>query len=76
MKRILVVQLCRVGDILMTGPLLRGLRREHPSAELSLMVMDTFARTPLPAHLHDRLIRFPLGALAVTLARRDHGWPA
>lgn len=73
-KRILVVQLCRIGDILMTGPLLRGLRREHPAAEISLMVMDTFAATPLPSHLYDRLIAFPLGGLATTLARRDVDW--
>jgi ADP-heptose:LPS heptosyltransferase len=73
-KKILVIQLCRVGDILMTGPLLRGLRRDHPSAEISLMVMDSFARTPLPTHLYDRLLRFPLGGLAGTLASRDAGW--
>lgn len=74
MKKILVVQLCRIGDILMTGPLLRGLRREHPSAEISLMVMDTFAVTPLPAHLYDTLIAFPLSGLAGSLAARDAGW--
>ena len=74
MSTILVVQLCRIGDILMTGPLLRGLRREHPSAEISLMVMDTFAVTPLPAHLYDRLIAFPLSGLAGSLAARDAGW--
>ena len=50
MKKILVIQLCRIGDILMTGPLLRGLRRAHPSAEISLMVMDTFAATPIGRH--------------------------
>ncbi len=76
MKKILVVQLCRIGDILMTSPLLRGLRREHPSAEISLMVMDAFAATPLPAHLYDRLLVFPVGGLAITLARRDVGWEA
>jgi len=73
-KKILVVQLCRVGDILMTGPLLRGLRREHPSAEISLLVMDAFAATPLPGHLYDRLLVFPVGSLALTLAKKDVGW--
>jgi len=73
-KKILVIQLCRIGDILMTGPLLRGLRREHPSAEISLMVMDTFAVTPLPAHLYDRLVPFPVNRLATMLARKDAGW--
>lgn len=76
MKRILVVQLCRIGDILMTGPVLRGLRREHPSADISLMVMDTFAATPLPSHLYDRLLAFPLGGLAASLARKDADWQA
>lgn len=74
MKRILVVQLCRIGDILMTGPLLRGLRREHPQSEISLMVMDSFARAPLPLHLYDRLLTFPLGQLAGQLSHRDAGW--
>jgi ADP-heptose:LPS heptosyltransferase len=73
-KKILVIQLCRIGDILMTGPLLRGLRREHPSAEISLMVMDTFAVTPLPRPLYDRLLAFPLGGLAITLAQKQVGW--
>jgi len=73
-KKILVIQLCRIGDILMTGPLLRGLRREHPSADISLMVMDTFAATPLPSHLYDHLIAFPIGSLAVTLANKAAGW--
>ena len=74
MKKVLVIQLCRIGDILMTGPTLRGLRREYPSAEISLMVMDAFAATPLPVHLYDRLLSFPLGGLAGTLARREAGW--
>lgn len=74
MRKILVVQLCRIGDILMTGPLLRGLRRAHPSAEVSLMVMDSFAATPLPSHLYDRLLVFPLGGLAGALADRQRGW--
>jgi ADP-heptose:LPS heptosyltransferase len=72
--RILVIQLCRIGDILMTGPLLRGLRREHPRAEISLMVMDAFAATPLPSHLYDRLFAFPLAGLARTLTTREQGW--
>lgn len=74
MKRILVVQLCRMGDILMTGPLLRGLRREHPHAEISLMVMDAFAGTPLPSHLYDRLLPFPLQSLAGVLAAKGASW--
>ena len=74
MTKILVMQLSRVGDILMTGPLLRGLRREHPSAEISLMVMDSFTAAPLPPRLYDRLIAFPLEGLALTLAKSEPTW--
>ena len=74
--RILVIQMCRVGDILMTGPLLRGLRREHPSAHIALMVMDGFAHTPLPAHLYDRLIPFPFAGLTTQMSGRGDSWQA
>jgi len=73
-RRILVLQLSRMGDILMTGPLLRGLRREHPSAEISLMVMDSFSTTPLPPRLFDHLVSFPLENLARLLADQSADW--
>jgi ADP-heptose:LPS heptosyltransferase len=65
---VLVVQMCRIGDILMTGPLLRGLKNQAPGAEVSLLVMDAFGHVPLPSSLYDSLIRFPLTGLASTLA--------
>jgi ADP-heptose:LPS heptosyltransferase len=63
MTRILVVQLCRLGDLLQTTPMLRGLRRTHPGARITLMVLDGFSRTPVPSHLYDDLAILPLGRL-------------
>jgi ADP-heptose:LPS heptosyltransferase len=66
MTRVLVVQLCRLGDILQTTPMLRGLRRMHPDAHITLMVLDGFRHAPIPGRLYDELSVFPLDRLAAS----------
>lgn len=75
MTRVLVLQMCRVGDLLQTTPLLRGLRRQAPDAFISLVVADGFAQVPIPASLADERIVFPQQALARALADRPDHWP-
>ncbi|MEW6322988.1 MAG: glycosyltransferase family 9 protein [Acidobacteriota bacterium] len=75
MKRILVLQLCRLGDILQTTPMLRGIRREHPGAHVTLVLHDVFRNVPVPSHLYDRLSIFPYGQVAQTLSTARHDWP-
>lgn len=75
-RRILVLQLSRMGDLLQTGPMLRGLRREWPDADITLVVADVFASTPLPPRLFDRLVVFPYTALATGLVGPDADWRA
>ncbi len=70
MKRILVLQMCRLGDILQTVPMLRGLRRVHPDAEVTLVLHDLFAKVPVPRALYDRLALFPYTRVAGTLSTR------
>ena len=74
MTRILVVQFCRLGDILQTTPLLRGLRRQHPAAEITLAVLDGFAHAPVPSHLYDTLAVFPFDGIAETVDRHSRSW--
>jgi ADP-heptose:LPS heptosyltransferase len=74
MKRILVIQLCRLGDLLQTTPMLRGLRRMHPGAHVTLMALDGFSRTPVPARLFDTLAVFPFDSVAAEMHARD-SWP-
>jgi ADP-heptose:LPS heptosyltransferase len=76
MTRILVVQLCRLGDLLQTTPMLRGLRRSHPAASITLMVLDGFSHTPIPSHLYDELAVFPLDAVASTVVTEHGDWEA
>lgn len=40
--KILIIQLARLGDIYMTWPALRGLRRIHPDAEIHLLTRPRF----------------------------------
>ena len=74
MTRILVIQLCRMGDILQTTPMLRGLRRRHPDAEITLMLHDLFAHVPVPAALFDRLVAFPYSAVAEAMSQAWSEW--
>lgn len=41
--KILVLQLARLGDILMTWPVLNGLRRQYPDAQIDILVRSRFA---------------------------------
>jgi ADP-heptose:LPS heptosyltransferase len=75
MTRILVVQLCRLGDILQTTPMLRGLRKAHPDARVTLLVLDGFSHAPVPPHLYDELAVFPFDAVAASVHGDATGWP-
>lgn len=74
MTRVLVVQLCRLGDILQTTPMLRGLRRQHPGAEITLLVLDGFSSAPVPTRLYDHLVAFPFDRAAASLGVNGDGW--
>jgi ADP-heptose:LPS heptosyltransferase len=76
MKRILIVQLCRLGDILQTTPMLRGLRREHPGAEITLVLHDLMANAPVPAALYDRLLAFPYSRIGGGVSDAPQDWNA
>ena len=43
MKKILIVNLTRFGDLLQTSPTIVGLRRQHPDAHITVMVERNFA---------------------------------
>lgn len=75
MRRVLVLQLCRLGDLLQTTPLLRGLRRLVPGGFVSLVVADGFDEVPIPASLADERVVFPQQALARGLAEQPESWP-
>jgi ADP-heptose:LPS heptosyltransferase len=42
--KILIIQLARLGDIYLTWPLIRGLRENHPDADIDIMVRPRFAK--------------------------------
>ena len=42
-RRILIVNLTRFGDLLQTSPTIAALRRRHPGAQITLMAEKNFA---------------------------------
>lgn len=59
MKRILLIQPLAMGDLLMTTPLLAGLRAKHPAAGIEVLANDSFARVLAHNPAVDKFIPFP-----------------
>lgn len=57
--KILVIQLARLGDIFMTWPMLRALKRLHPEAELHLLTRSRFANATQGLQGVDRHLHLP-----------------
>lgn len=56
--KILVISLLRIGDIVLSAPVLRGLRERHPEAEIHLLINKQFAGiAPLVPYV-DRFFHF------------------
>jgi ADP-heptose:LPS heptosyltransferase len=71
---ILVINLMRLGDLIQTTPVLRGLRRQYPEGRITLAVKDLFLEAARLLPGVDRLLSFPSVDLAVLLDQ-EGGWP-
>ena len=56
MKEIMIINLMRLGDLVQTTPLLRAVRREHPTARITLVVQDVFQEVAELMPGYDRLV--------------------
>lgn len=72
MKKILVIQLARLGDIYMSWPVIRALKRQHPLAEMHVLTRPRFegALDGLEAVDHRRSL--PTQELLEPLCRDDY----
>ncbi|MCW5893771.1 MAG: glycosyltransferase family 9 protein [bacterium] len=71
MRRVLVVNLTRFGDLLQTGPTIAGLREEHPDAHVTVVVERNFAAVCDGLPGIDRVWPIDLDALGRTMLRDD-----
>jgi heptosyltransferase-3 len=55
MKKILILQLARLGDILISAPLAKALKRQNPGAEVHFLVRSKF-QNALNGHKVDKII--------------------
>lgn len=69
--KILVLQLARLGDILMTWPALRALRRTYPEAEIHLLVRPRFEAAASGLTAVDRVRTLPTEELLAPLLHEN-----
>jgi ADP-heptose:LPS heptosyltransferase len=62
-RRIAIVNLTRLGDLLQTSPTVAGLRRAHPAAEITLVVEKNFAEVCAAIPGVDHVCRLDLDQL-------------
>ncbi|MBX3041761.1 MAG: glycosyltransferase family 9 protein [Bdellovibrionaceae bacterium] len=61
--KILVIQFARLGDIYMSWPAARALRRKYPEAEIHLLVRPRFEAATRGLDAVDRIVSFPTAQL-------------
>ncbi len=69
--KILVLQLARLGDIYMTWPALKGLRRQYPNAEIHLLTRPRFEGAVEGLQVVDRHWSLPSGDILMPLVQEE-----
>lgn len=69
--KILVIQLARFGDIYLTWPALRALRRQYPDAQIDLMVRERFVNAAIGLGSGVNVVTFPTQAFIRPLVERQ-----
>lgn len=69
--KILIIQLARLGDIYMTWPALRGLRRAHPEAEIHLLTRPRFEGAVVGLDAIDKHWSLPVSHILAPLVQDD-----
>jgi len=72
MKDVLIVNLTRMGDLIQTTPVIRGLRHKFPDVRITLLVNSSFSEICQLINGVDRLISFDIGGL-IDILRKGPG---
>lgn len=67
--KILIIQLARLGDIYMSWPAMRAVRRQHPSAEIHLLTRPRFEGAVEGLTAIDRHLSMPSGSILAPLVQ-------
>ena len=70
--KILVLQLARFGDIYMTWPVLRALRRQHPHAQIDFVVRSRFCEATIGLDCVDSIIEWNTREMLQPVFDGDH----
>src|SRR4051812_45505535 len=73
MKKIIILQLARLGDIIQTLPTVQGLKAANPGCEITLVVRERFAAAALISPHVDKLVVLPTADLIGPALLSDAG---
>ncbi len=70
-SKILVISLLRLGDIIMSTPVLRGLREQNPNADIHLLINGQFQQISDLIPYVDKVVSFDRNAIQTGLGEAD-----
>lgn len=73
-KKILIMSLTRMGDLVQATPLIAGLRQKHPGAEITLMVSSDFAEFATRVPHVDDIVAFNIRQFTKRMAGKEISW--
>jgi heptosyltransferase III len=74
--KILILQLARLGDIYLSWPALRALRRNHPQAEIHVLTRPRFAAALSGNNSVDKILHLPSKEILAPLVQSNMDIPA
>ncbi|MFN7729681.1 MAG: glycosyltransferase family 9 protein [Bdellovibrio sp.] len=67
--KILILQLARLGDIYLSWPAIRALKKQHPTAKITLLTREKFVQAATGLDAIDDIVTLPLKAVLAPLVQ-------
>lgn len=74
--KILIIQLARLGDVYLTWPAIRALRRTYPDAEIHVLTREKFSPALVGLSAIDRIVQLPTRDILAPLVQMNLDVPA
>ncbi len=70
--KILIIQLARIGDLLLVVPIIRGLQKKYPGSEISVLCRKSFQEAMMIVLPEIKVLTLDSGQIIRTVSERDY----